>query len=776
VSHPQLAVLPAEEVEEWQPHAPEEFQQVGLVGRIAIGLLGASTLTHLLSTWSDWNTFGVVHRYLSGMPNVDDADLNRADTISRITSIPNVIISVAAAVIFVIWLWRARVNSEVLCQADHRHSHGWVLASWFCPGPNLWYPKQIVDDVWLASDPRTPVWSDDLRRLKKPLLTSVWWCSWVGALAFDVVIRRFLMWMDPSVGSLRGIALAGTASLILTAISAVGAALVIRKVTAMQASRDWVPWWDQREPQLTSVPTYAGDEGEATQVHAAYRDADATVVVPAVRAERQPQLHLAAAAGSDTQWSSAPAARQNSAPGGHGGPDPQYSRPAEPEPEEEAPAWSPFAPVVDSRQERASAGETWQDRSGAETQQFRPYDAWRDEPGPAQEAPEVLQPSAGLEPSAPSWSPPASPYSPSEDPLETPLPRWQAETVAPPSLSQPPVERETPSWSESYGATQSSPAYLSPAAPVPAPEPAPAPAARPGRRAARVAVDSPSVIGGAAPEPVAGSFSESAGRGYRDQAPVVSGPPSPLPDDFLTPSKPLPPIPAFVPPPAHTPEPPAAQPTYSPEPSYTSQRFTQEPYQYSTEPTFTPAPTDDSSYESYSSEPSYNRYSGSSYQSQYSDEPASSHYTPEPSYTPEPYTGQPYTGQPSFVPEPPYAPQPSYAPPASYVPQPPQAPEPTYAPESSYSPEPYYAPEPPYSAEPSYAPEPSYTPEPAYVPQTRDDSSDYGYSGRSNSSASSYSSEPDYSYEAPAESKGSGQHDDDVENAAPRPHPRRRWV
>ena len=128
MSHPQALLTAVDDQEEWQPHAAEEFQQVGTVGKIAIGLLGASTVTHLLSTWSDWNTYSVVHRYLGGMPNVDDADLNRADAIAKVTAIPNVVVSVAAAVVFVIWLWRARVNSEVFCQADHRRSHGWVLA------------------------------------------------------------------------------------------------------------------------------------------------------------------------------------------------------------------------------------------------------------------------------------------------------------------------------------------------------------------------------------------------------------------------------------------------------------------------------------------------------------------------------------------------------------------------------------------------------------------------------------------------------------------------
>ena len=112
MSHPQPAVLSAlEDHEEWQPHAAEEFQQVGTVGKIAIGLLGASTITHLLSTWSDWNTYSVVHRYLGGMPNVDDADLNRADAIAKVTAVPNVITSATAGVVFVSWLWRARIKS-----------------------------------------------------------------------------------------------------------------------------------------------------------------------------------------------------------------------------------------------------------------------------------------------------------------------------------------------------------------------------------------------------------------------------------------------------------------------------------------------------------------------------------------------------------------------------------------------------------------------------------------------------------------------------------------
>ncbi|QNE19897.1 DUF4328 domain-containing protein [Kribbella qitaiheensis] len=611
MSHPQPAALSAaEEPQVWQPHAAEEFQQVDKVGKIAVGLLGASTVTHLLSTWSDWNTYGVVHTYLGGGPNVDDADLNRADAIAKITAYPNVLISVAAAVVFVIWLWRARVNSEVLCQADHRRSHGWVLASWFCPGPNLFYPKQIVDDVWLASDPATPVYADDLRRLRKPLLTKVWWCTWVGALAFDVVIRRLLMWMDATVGSLRGIALAGTASLILTVASAVAATFVIRKINSMQTSREWVPWWDQREPKLTAVPTYADDDTSEQMAIS-----EPIAVAPTLRLERQPEPVMQLAGGGA---------------------------------EEAPPQWSPFAPVAESWQQQAPANP-----------HYRPVESWGDDTGtltsPVEEATPSYQPTAaGVE--SPSWASPAGQYSTTsnDDLLSAPLPSWQAETVAPPPLSlvdtsyaSTSYEISEPSWSTSYSEPYSyetsASDYLPPSEPIaaPEPEPAPAPVARAGRRAARVAVDSPSTIG--------------LGQD----------------DDYLTPSKPLPTVPSYGPEPSYTPEPAYTPETsYTPEPAYTPETTynayeapaassSYESSSYSTdytsydypapaettytapEPTYpaydsyTPAAPVEPTYDGYS--PSYDSYSQNSYGStEYGTESYDSSYSPN--YTPESYT------------------------------------------------------------------------------------------------------------------------------------------
>ncbi|TDC29596.1 DUF4328 domain-containing protein [Kribbella albertanoniae] len=701
MSHPQPAVLSAVQQpdDEWAPHSTEEFQQVGTVGKIAIGLLGASTVTHLLSTWSDWNTYSVVHRYLGGMPNVDDADLNRADAIAKFTAIPNVIISVAAAVVFVIWLWRARVNSEVFCQADHRRSHGWVLASWFVPGPNLWYPKQIVDDVWLASDSKTPVYADDLRRFRTPTLTSVWWVAWIGALTFDVVVRRFLMWMEASVGSLRGIAFAGTASLVLTGVSAVAATLVIRKITAMQTEREWTPWWDQREPKLTAVPTYANDDTDEQPAIAepiAVSAQAGLVSSPTRRLERQPELQLAGGGaappvGSPFAAEAAPpaaspfAAAASAFPGdgAAAGSFPGGSPFGADEPAEEAPKWSPFAPVAESWQDNAQ-----QVDAGPSTEQFDAVSTWQDDTSSPTEQ-------TAYQPLKPSWSEFLG-STPDEDPLAAAKSRWMSDEPARTSIQPDPYAYQPeqqadpePSWassySEPYTSYESTSDYLTSTAQnsalpsiEPAPEPEPAPVARAGRRAARVAVDSPSVI--QEPHsvyPPSQSHQTAASAGYYEPAPVLAPQ-----DDFLTPSKPLPSVPEYGPEPSYTPETPSYGSDYSSssyEPSsYQSYETPATDYTSSYSSEYTSTSSYDSTQYGYNSDytssayeppapaaPAYDAYTPTSYSgSEYSSttEPTSSYdsysYGTEPSYGQQPAEEYPtYTPEEPSQPEPPTGPR-----------------------------------------------------------------------------------------------------------------------
>lgn len=233
--------------------------------------------------------------------------------------------------------------------------------------------------------------------------------------------------------------------------------------------------------------------------------------------------------------------------------------------------------------------------------------------------PSYLQTASGLE--TPTWSSPSNPYTPtpSDDLLSAPLPSWQAETVAPPSLApaqtspaqpspyayQPAAraaEPSEPSWSSPYSepySYDSTSDYLTStepvAAPQPAPEPEPAPVARAGRRAARVAVDSPSTVQAAVP----------AADTYYQSAPAL-----PEQDDFLTPSKPLPTVPS-----------------YGPEPSYTQAASYNSPA-----PSYAPETTYPA-YDAPASTPDYETSYTSDYSSNYQYSEPAAPATPEPTYT-----------------------------------------------------------------------------------------------------------------------------------------------
>lgn len=58
------------------------------------------------------------------------------------------LVLLGAFVVTCLWLWRARVNVEVLSpHSPQARSRAWVWGGWLVPVVNLWFPYQVVRDV-----------------------------------------------------------------------------------------------------------------------------------------------------------------------------------------------------------------------------------------------------------------------------------------------------------------------------------------------------------------------------------------------------------------------------------------------------------------------------------------------------------------------------------------------------------------------------------------------------------------------------------------------------
>jgi Domain of unknown function (DUF4328) len=75
------------------------------------------------------------------------------------------------SILFVIWFRRARINAEGH-DYRQRRARGWAFWGWIVPIVNLWFPFQIMGDIWRAGLPAQ-------QRRKTAWLPALWWTCWL---------------------------------------------------------------------------------------------------------------------------------------------------------------------------------------------------------------------------------------------------------------------------------------------------------------------------------------------------------------------------------------------------------------------------------------------------------------------------------------------------------------------------------------------------------------------------------------------------------------------
>ena len=74
--------------------------------------------------------------------------------------------------VFLVWFYRARKNADGRGQ-QQRWGAGWAIGGWFVPIVSLWFPYQIMADIWRANLPAE-------RRNQPAVLPGFWWGCWLA--------------------------------------------------------------------------------------------------------------------------------------------------------------------------------------------------------------------------------------------------------------------------------------------------------------------------------------------------------------------------------------------------------------------------------------------------------------------------------------------------------------------------------------------------------------------------------------------------------------------
>jgi hypothetical protein len=148
----------------------------------AMAALGLVTIANLLALWADVLQLGIAND-LQGGRRVPFDDLTASDDRVTTTGLLQSGCYLVCIVAFLAWYGRAYRNLRRLGVHELRWGQGWAIAYWFIPIANLFRPKQVVNDIWRASDPDLPAgnWWD--RRV--PALIHFWWAAWLISTFFE---------------------------------------------------------------------------------------------------------------------------------------------------------------------------------------------------------------------------------------------------------------------------------------------------------------------------------------------------------------------------------------------------------------------------------------------------------------------------------------------------------------------------------------------------------------------------------------------------------------
>jgi hypothetical protein len=152
-------------------------------------------------------------------------------------------------ILFIAWFFGMYTNLAGMSRRT-RFGTGWAIGGWFVPILNLWRPKQIADEIYLASDPQygsgDPKWTANT---VTPFL-HWWWGVWIVALLAGRVSTT-LSRDTTSVDDLKDAVLAGLVSDFLLVIAGFLAIIVVRTLTDRQTE------WARRHLNREAISSQA---------------------------------------------------------------------------------------------------------------------------------------------------------------------------------------------------------------------------------------------------------------------------------------------------------------------------------------------------------------------------------------------------------------------------------------------------------------------------------------------------------------------------------------
>ncbi|MEW9527189.1 DUF4328 domain-containing protein [Microbispora sp. NPDC049125] len=220
----------------YPPAVPAPLRPIRGLGTAAVVMLIVDSVVDLIAAGISAQRATLIESFISDGESFDLADAEASDQLYAVSGVVEFLVYVATAVVFLVWLFRARANAESLSPWPHRRAKPWLIFGWGVPIVSLWFPKQIMDDIWTSSKPGVIARIGSLATAPRSGLIWAWWLTWLLSTWVSQLVSRSLTRAD-ELPDMRDAAAFDVVANALSILAAALAIAVVLMITRLQEDR-----------------------------------------------------------------------------------------------------------------------------------------------------------------------------------------------------------------------------------------------------------------------------------------------------------------------------------------------------------------------------------------------------------------------------------------------------------------------------------------------------------------------------------------------------------
>lgn len=209
------------------------FQSGRSRAQVAVVLLAISMAVDLIAIVSSFFQASLLSNAAAGL-GITIADATANDSREQLIAIIQLLVLVATAVCFLMWIHRAHKNLPALGAGNLEYSPGWAVGGFFVPFLNIVRPFQVMREIWKASDPEVELSiPHSWQYVATSPLIGFWWAAWLISNLLGQLVFR-LSGENNSIDDLLALTYLAIASDVVGIIAAVFAILLVRNIDGRQ--------------------------------------------------------------------------------------------------------------------------------------------------------------------------------------------------------------------------------------------------------------------------------------------------------------------------------------------------------------------------------------------------------------------------------------------------------------------------------------------------------------------------------------------------------------